>query len=305
MIDGDLFQHTVTIHGVTAFILKPSHFHFHHDCEKPVLRAISGLSVSLMLLFGSGLTACGESFVFVSLLQERKIVTFHRSIESGELEHHHVTDCPAEPAFTAASSDGRILFVSLRSSGQLAAFRIDPANGQLSLINVVDGGDDPAFLITDRSGKFLLTAYYVSDQVTVHSVASNGRLSEAPVHSVATADNAHGIAIDSKNQAVYVSHTGANRIDQFRFDAQAGNLTPLDPPFVTAKPGQNPRHVILHPSDRWAYCSNEAGGSVEDGASMYTRDEVTKRLTLQQSVSSLPEEFRSQQEFDVTLPDDS
>ncbi len=75
------------------------------------------------------------------------------------------------------------------------------------------GGEDPAFLVTDRSGKFLLTAYYVSDNVTVHRVASDGRLSDVPVQSVATADNAHGIAIDSENQSVYVAHTGANRVD--------------------------------------------------------------------------------------------
>ena len=259
------------------------------------MRAISILSAALALFFASGLTAWGESFVFVSLLQQRQIVTFHRNMDSGELERRHVTACPAEPAFMASSSDGRILWVSLRSSGQLAAFRIEPSNGQLSLINVVNAGDDPAFLVIDRRGNFLLTAYYESDKVTVHSVARDGRLSDVPVQSVATADKAHGVAIDLANQAVYVSHTGANRIDQFRFDAQSGHLTPLDPPFVAARLGQQPRHIVLHPSDRWVYCSNEAGSSVEDGASMYTHDKITKHLTLQQSVSSLPEEFDANQ----------
>lgn len=259
------------------------------------MKTIATLSVAVILIFGMALTACGESFVFVSLLEQKKIVTFRRHVESGELERRHLTDCPAEPAFLAASSDGRVLFVSLRSTGQLAAFRIDPSNGQLSLINVVDGGDDPAFLVPDRSGKFLLTAYYVSDKVTVHRIEPDGRLSTDPVQSVSTADNAHGIAIDSENRSVYVSHTGANRIDQFRIDAQSGHLTPLDPPFVAAKAAQNPRHIVLHPSNRWVFCSNEAGGSVEDGASMYSRDEITIKLTLQQSISSLPEEFDANQ----------
>jgi 6-phosphogluconolactonase len=248
------------------------------------------LTVCVLVFCAAGRTACADSFVFVSLLQQRKIVTFHRDIETGKLDRRAETDCPAEPAFLAASEDGRTLFASLRSSGQLAAFRIDPSHGQLSLINVVEGGEDPAFLIPDRSGKFLLTAYYVSDKVTVHSIASDGRLSDSPVHAVATADNAHGIAIDSENQSVYVSHTGANRVDQFRFASGQGRLTPLEPPFVLAKPGQNPRHIVLHPSNRWAYCSNEAGSSDADGASMYTRD-LNMRLTLQQSVSSLPDDF--------------
>ena len=121
----------------------------------------------------------------------------------------------------------------------------------------------------------------------------DGRLSDAPVQSLTTADNAHGIAIHSDDQSVYVSHTGANRIDQFHFDPHAGRLTPFNPPFVAAKPGQNPRHIVLHPSNRWAYCSNEAGGSAEDGASMYSLDDLTRGLTLQQSVSSVPEDFNA------------
>ncbi|MEZ6035290.1 MAG: beta-propeller fold lactonase family protein [Planctomycetaceae bacterium] len=249
------------------------------------------LTVALLLLYGNCLRACGDSFVFVSLLQERKIVTFSRHVETGELVRQHDTICPAEPAFLAASNDGKVLFVSLRSSGQLAAYRIDSANGTLTLINTVDGGDDPAFLVTDRSGKFLLTAYYVSNKVTVHQIASSGRISESPVQSLATAANAHGIAIDSKNETVYVSHTGANRIYQFSFDAATGRLTPLDPPFVSAKAGQHPRHIVLHPSDNWAYCSNEAGNSEEDGASMYNRNAVSKSLSLSQSSSSVPDDF--------------
>lgn len=252
-------------------------------------RMIAFPCAAVLLLFGNGLRTYGDSFAFVSLLQQRKIVTFQRNVESGQLEQRHQTDCPAEPAFLAASSDGRILFVSLRSSGQLAAYRIDALNGKLNLINIVDAGEDPAFMVTDQTGRYLLTAYYISNKVTVHSIASDGRLSDAPVHSVATADNAHGIAIDSKNQAVYVSHTGANRIDQFGFDSQSGQLTSLDPPFVMAKPGQHPRHIVLHPSDRWAYCSNEAGDSDEDGVSMYQRDGRPKTLTLTQSVSSIPD----------------
>lgn len=255
-----------------------------------IYRGLS-LSILAMLLVCSNCSVYGESFVFVSLLEQRQIAVFRRDVDSGELEPAHRIACPAEPAFLAATNDGRTLFASLRSSGQLASFRIDPTSGKLSLIQAVDGGADPAFLVTDRTGKFLLTAYYVSNRVTVHRISKDGQLSTTPIQSVATTDNAHGIAIDSRNETVYVAHTGGNRIDQFRFDSVTGKLTPLDPPFVTAQPGQHPRHIVLHPSDRWAYCSNEAGSSAQDGASMYARDDVTHSLMLRQSVSSLPDDF--------------
>ena len=70
--------------------------------------------------------AYGESFVYVSLLQKRQIVTFSRDTNTGKLQYQRVTDCSAEPAFLAASENGRILFVALRSSGQLAAYQVDP-----------------------------------------------------------------------------------------------------------------------------------------------------------------------------------
>ena len=250
--------------------------------------------VVLLLAMGPNVTKA-DSFVFVSLLQERKIVTFQRTVDSGDLLRTQVTECSAEPAYLTASKDGRVLFVSYRSTGQLASFSIDASTGKLNLINVVEGGEDPAFLVPDRTGRFLLTAYYVSNKVTVHRVDAEGRLSEKPVCSLPTAANAHGVAIDSKNQSAYVSHTGANRIDQFGFDQETGILTPLDPPFVTANAIQNPRHIVMHPSDRWAFCSNEAGGSNEDGASLYARDPKTMQLKQEQSVLSLPETFDASQ----------
>lgn len=235
-----------------------------------------------------GDTARGGSFVFVSLLDERRILTFERHLATGHLSFRSAAECPAEPAYQTASPDGKLLFVSFRSTGQLAAFRIDPMTGQLTLLNTTSGGDDPAFLKLDRTGRYLLTAYYVSDKVTVHSVSSEGQLSERPVQTVFTARNAHGIAFDSQNQSVYVSHTGGNRIDQFRFLVNEGRLQPLEMPFLTANEGENPRHVVLHPNDRWVYCSNEAGGSTNDGVSFYERDLKSFQLTQKQSTSSLP-----------------
>ena len=260
-----------------------------------MLRAVWVLQVFALWSLMNPQAAAGDSFVFVSLLQERKIVTFQRSVDSGDLLRTQVTKCSAEPAYLTASKDGRVLFVSYRSSGQLASFNIDASTGKLNLINVVEGGEDPAFLVPDRTGRFLLTAYYVSNKVTVHRVDADGRLSEQPVCSLPTAANAHGVAIDSKNQSAYVSHTGANRIDQFGFDQETGILMPLDPPFVTANAIQNPRHLVMHPSNRWAYCSNEAGGNKEDGASLYARDATTMQLKHEQSVLSLPGTFDANQ----------
>ncbi len=229
----------------------------------------------------------GRPWLFVSLLTEQKIVTFARDPRTGELTKRHTTECPAEPACMNVSPDRRTLFVSFRSTGQLASFRIDPASGRLTPVSVVEGGADPAYLLPDHSGRFLLSAYYQANKVCVHAIGGDGAISEEPLQTVPTAENAHGIALDSQNQMALVSHTGANRIFQFRFDQTTGMLTACDPPFVTAPTGDQPRHIVMHPSDRWAYTSNEAADSV--GA--YVVDRNTATLRHQQTVPTVPGTF--------------
>ena len=227
------------------------------------------------------------NWLFVSLLQEKAIVTFERDVETGSLIRRGRTVCPAEPAILSTSSNGELLFVSLRSTGQLASYRIDSSTGTLKLLSVVEGGDDPAYLQTDRTGQFLFTAYYAANKVTVHRVLPDGRLSDTPLQTVPTAARAHGIAVDTGNHAVFVPHTGANRIYQFHFDPKQGRLKAAAPPFLTTPDSHHPRHLMLHPSDRWAYTSDEAGDSI----SVYEVDSTQATLEKKQTVSSIPADF--------------
>lgn len=233
-------------------------------------------------------SAESSSWLFVSLLKKKKIITFERDPSSGELTRRGQTACPAEPAFLSVAPDRKTLFVSFRSSGQLASYRINTNDGSLTNISIVAGGDDPAYLLPDRTGRFLLSAYYLANKVTVHALRADGSISAASLQTIPTADKAHGFALDSKNRAAFVPHTGANRIYQFRFDAAKGRLSASDPPFVTA-PGANdhPRHIVLHPSGRWAYTSNEAG----DGIGVYEVDERSATLRHIQTASTLPGDF--------------
>ncbi len=245
------------------------------------------LATLLCLLFsGTGKADAGK-WLFVSLLREKKIVTFERDAESGELARRHETICPAEPAFLSASPDRRTLFASFRSSGELASFRIDAKTGRLTPISVVQGGDDPAYLLTDRRGRFLLSAYYLANKVTVHKLAADGSISELPLQTIKTAEKAHGIVFDSTNHIVLVSHTGANRIYQFRFDQKTGRLTASDPPFTSTPGEDHPRHIAVHPSDRWAYVSNEAGDSI----GVFAVDGKSATLRRMQTLSTIPSGF--------------
>jgi 6-phosphogluconolactonase len=227
-----------------------------------------------------------KDWLFVTLLEKKQIVTFERHPESGMLTRFGTTDCPAEPACMAASPDRHTLFVSFRSTGQLASFQIDQTNGALKLLGVASGGDDPAYLLPDRTGRFLISAYYQSNKVCVHSLSPAGEISPGSLQTIPTAEKAHGVVLDSRNAIAFVPHTGANRIYQFRFDAASGRLTANEPPFVATEASDHPRHIALHPSDRWAYVSNEAGDSL--GVFEASKSGTLRRI---QTVSSLPDGF--------------
>jgi 6-phosphogluconolactonase len=243
-----------------------------------------------VLVAPSNVGADSNHWLFVSLLEDQRIVTFRRDADSGSLTRVTETRCPAEPAGMAGlalAPDLSILLVSFRSSGQLASYRIDHRTGQLTPLNIVEGGADPAYLLPDRTGRFLIVAYYLANKVTIHAIESDGRVGRL-VQTLPTAEKAHGLALDASNRFLFVPHTGANRIYQFRF--RNGRLTPNDPAFVstpTGAAGDHPRHVALHPSDRWAYINNEAG----DSLGVYDMDRSSGTLKRVQTATTLPEGF--------------
>lgn len=249
-------------------------------------RCILGCAILVLIAHRMPQAEAG-SWVFVSLLKARQIVTFERDAATGELVRRRSTACPAEPAGMTAAPDRKTLYVSLRSTGQLASFRINSQTGELGLLNVVEGGADPAYLLVDPSGQYLLSAYYVDNKVCVHKLSSDGSVSAAPLQTVKTAARAHGIAYDSARHAVYVTHTGANQIFQFRFDQRSGRLQPAEPESVHTPAEDHPRHIVLHPSHRWAYVSNEAG----DSLGVFTVQPPTGSLQRLQTVPSIPGDF--------------
>lgn len=226
-------------------------------------------------------------WLFVSLLEDRTIVAYQRDAMTGSLQKAASTVCAAEPGVMCVSPDRRTLFVAMRSTGQLASFRIQPRTGRLERLSLVEGGEDPCYLLVDERGRYLLTAYYVSNQVTIHKVSESGQLDAVVHQTVKTGQNAHGLASDDQNRMVFVPHTGANRIFHFRFDRDRGRLTPSQPPFVTANEGEHPRHIAMHPSHRWVYANNEAG----DSLSAYRLDRQSATLESFQTLSTLPDDF--------------
>lgn len=209
------------------------------------------------------------------------------------------------PSYLAVDSARRRLFavneveeVDGKPTGGVSAFSIDPATGALTLLNQRPSmGKGPCNLIVDRAGRNVLVANYGSGTVAVLPVGADGRLGEATSvvqHSGSSVNpqrqkgpHAHCITLDPDNRFAFACDLGIDRIMAYRFDANAGTLTPHEPAFVPAKPGAGPRHLAFRPDGRFAYVVNE----LHSTATAYAYDAKAGTLKELQTISTLPAGF--------------
>ncbi len=244
--------------------------------------------------------ANADSMLLVSASGENKVVRFAIDEASGRLTPAGVIAVSGAPGPMAISPDGLTLYVSLRSTHQVASFRIGTHSGDLTLLNEADVDGSATFVAVDRSGRFLLSAYYSGGKVRVDRIERDGSVGE-PVQTVETARQAHCIVVDRSNRFVFVPHTGAEAIFQFRFDAESGRLTPNPAGHVDmSDPDRRhePRHVWFHPTANYAYVSMERGSAIgayrfdpERGTLSMITSQTDDGQTVPEMVSTLPEGF--------------
>ena len=198
-----------------------------------------------------------------------------------------------------------------QESGSVSAFAIEPATGDLSPLNVVSSeGSGPAHMSLDSSGKYAFVANYAGGSIAVLPILEGGRLgaavdvhrdlgsvgaksaSDAPPGSFAIsghdAPHAHMIAADPGNRFVLSVDLGQDRIYIYHFDRDSGKLTASEPTsYVSFPSGNGPRHFAFHPNGRWLYVLSEESSTI----SFFHYDGLNGALTMQQTISSLPDGF--------------
>ena len=101
------------------------------------------------------------------------------------------------------------------------------------------------------------------------------------------APHMHMIRSDPAGRFIFAADLGRDRIFIWKFDSRHGRLLEHDPTFVAMPPGDGPRHFAFHPNGRWFYCVQEEASTV----AFFTYDAQLGRLTLKQTLSSLPQGF--------------
>jgi 6-phosphogluconolactonase len=228
-----------------------------------------------------------DTFVYVSDAGGKAIKSYRIAEADGTLQPVETLPVGGAPGSLGVDPARGFLFASIRSTNALASFSLDATTGKLRPINstALAAGANAAYVATDRSGRFLFAASYSGGRVTVHAIAADGRLGEAPVQTVETAKTAHAAVVSLDNRRVFVPHVSSNSIHQFRFDDAKGLLEAMNPaPGGAASAG--PRHLAIHPSGAFAFSSDEQGNSV----TLYSLS-ASEGLQVLQTVSTLPTGF--------------
>ena len=229
------------------------------------------------------------TFVYVANPDSREIFVLRMIAESGEMALVETVRPTGSVYFLAISPNRRFLFAALRPSPHaVASFAIDPITGRVTHLSTVPAPDSISYLATDRTGRFLLSASYPGNKVWVNPIGPQGFFQGKPNQVIPTQPMAHSILADLSNRYVFAQILGGDIIMQFIFDAGTGMLTPNTPATVRTKTGAGPRHLVFHPSNRFAYLMNELDASVN----AYVFDGASGTLEEQQSISALPPGFQ-------------
>ena len=229
-------------------------------------------------------------YMYIAIQEDDKIATFTIDPDTGALAHQRDLAVAGGPFTMAVSPDGGHLYVGCREDPQLISYAIDQANGEMTRTGQIALEFNPTYINTDRRGRYVLSAYYQGAHVGVHPIGGDGSVGGEPVVWIETATGAHAMQTDPTNTYAFVPHiagNGPNRIYQYRFDENTGQIAPNSPAQVEPDGFHGPRHFCFHPSLDVLYFSNEQGCSV--GA--YRLDTANGTLTQFQTVPTIPEDF--------------
>jgi 6-phosphogluconolactonase len=224
--------------------------------------------------------------VYVAVSGENRIAVYDQNEKSGQLEHLNDIVTHGSPKTLVLSPDHQYLFASISDALKIASFKLNHSTGEGSLLSKVAAEAHASFFEMDNTGRFLISAYYSLGKVMVHRIES-GVLSVYPLQVIETAERAHSAALDPSSRFLFVPHTRPNAIFQFHFDSVTGRVTPNKVLRMQRGEMVGPRHFRFDSKGEFGYCSDEQGNSI----STYQLNSITGRLTLLQSIPTLPSDF--------------
>jgi 6-phosphogluconolactonase len=235
--------------------------------------------------------ASAATYMYVGNAGSNEIVTLTLDPKTGDLKE---IDRFTVPGITKAggsipmsvSPNKKFLYAGFRAEPlAAAAFSIDAKTGKLKHLGNGPLAHSMAYIATDRTGKWLLSASYPGHMVTVNPIGADG-IVQASTQSIPSLPNSHAILADKSNTHVLSPSLGADVVNQFKFDAKKGTLTPNDPPSTKVVDKAGPRHFRFSKDERFVYLLNELKAIIIVFPYDAKKGVLGKEL---QTISALPE----------------
>ncbi len=208
------------------------------------------------------------------------IYVFAYNRSDGSLEPVSVAAPVVDPAYLTIAPNRRYLYSVNESSeldgvpgGGVSAFAIDRASGNLTFLNRQPAhGAFPCFVAVDATSALVAVVNHDGGNTVSYPIEADGSLgpvssniphvgpSAQPDHQ--SPAHPHSVNMDSRNRFAVVCDKGLDRIYVYRLDLAQWSLVPNDPPFLDITSGTSARHLAFHPSERFAYITNEVGSTV-------------------------------------------
>jgi 6-phosphogluconolactonase len=247
----------------------------------------------------------------------RGIHLFRIDRETGTMTPMGDVEMGVSPSCLALNRAGTFLYSANETDrtghdkqGSISAFAVNRTDGRLRLLNTVrSGGAGPTYVSVHPTGRHLLVANYFGGSVAVLPILANGRLGDPSDVKVASGKigpikathaspgsfavsghdrtHAHMIQADPSERFVLHADLGLDKIFVWKFEKELGVLASNNPPWVSLPPGDGPRHFHFHPNGRWFYSIQEEGSTIV----LFDYDSASGRLTLRQTISTLPSGF--------------
>jgi 6-phosphogluconolactonase len=224
---------------------------------------------------------------------------------TGELTQTGLAAEADNPSFLALSPDGKTMFTANelnnfegKKSGAVSSYSVDRKAAKLTKLSEVSAkGSGTCHVSVDHTGRCAFAANYGGGSAASFAVDKNGKLSDAVSFfqytghgpkSQQAGPRGHRVTVSPDNKFFFVNDLGLDAIHVYKLEASTAKLTPQDPPDWKAEPGSGPRALMFHPNQRWAYCVNEVGSSVN----VLDWDALRGVLTTKQLISTVAEDHQ-------------
>ncbi|MDP3230976.1 MAG: lactonase family protein [Acidovorax sp.] len=209
-----------------------------------------------------------------------------RLSDSGQLQTTQVVALGGQLMPMALSPDKTQLYVARRSDPlAVISLAVNRAAANLEVLGESALPASMASLHTDRTGRWLFSASYGADMVAVQALDANGQAAAPSIH--ATGRHAHCVLADPTNRFVLAASLGGDQLHRYQFDADTGQLTPLNAPVFPMPAGTGPRHLCFNQRGDRLYVLGELDACLH----VLSFDPTTGAMASLQTVATLPPGF--------------